>query len=228
MTIGLLECDHVLPAFRHIAGDYRDMFQAFLPGVDWRFFDVCNGVFPAADDECDAYLCTGSKHSVYDEVDWILELQAFVRSLRDTDKKFVGVCFGHQLLGEALGGKVEKAPVGWNVGAHDFEILQNEAWMQPPRERLRLLMMCQDQVLRLPEGATVLARAATCPVAMFRLGRNLLGIQGHPEFPAAYERALMESRVERIGAEKVAAGLESLRTYTPDGAVAAWVRAFLG
>ena len=227
MKIGLLECDHVLEQFRPIAGDYKDMFQAWLPQAEFAFFDACNGHFPADDDDCDAYMCTGSKYSVYDDVDWILELKAFVKKVYAGNKKFVGVCFGHQMLGEALGGKVEKAPAGWNVGAHSFELLQRETWMEPFQSPVRVLMMCQDQVMVLPTGITVLARAATCPVAMFRVGDRMLGIQGHPEFPVAYEAALLESRRERIGNEKTDAGLESLSWPVDRERVGEWVMRFL-
>lgn len=227
MKIGLLECDHVLPELRHIAGDYRDMFLDFLPGPEWAFFDVCNGQFPSATDDCDAYLCTGSKFSVYDEVDWILELKAFVRRIAESDKKFVGVCFGHQMLGEALGGKVQKAASGWNVGVHSFEILRPASWMSPFQPRLNLMMMCQDQVVELPPGSTVLARTAHCPVGMFQVGPNMLGVQGHPEFPKTYEAALLEMRRERIGGEKVDAALASLDLPLDTAVVAEWARQFL-
>ena len=227
MKIGLLECDHVLPELRSIAGDYRDMFLKFLPGPEWAFFDICNGQFPSPADDCDAYLCTGSRFSVYDEIDWIQELKSFVRRVYESDKKFVGVCFGHQMLGEALGGKVQKAASGWNVGVHAFEILQAAPWMSPFQPRLNLMMMCQDQVVQLPPGSTVLARTAACPVGMFQVGSNMLGIQGHPEFPKTYEARLLEMRWERIGTEKVDAALKSLDLRVDAAPVAGWVGHFL-
>lgn len=227
MKIGLLECDHVLPELRHIAGDYRDMFLDFLPGPEWVFFDVCKGQFPSPDDDCDAYLCTGSRFSVYDEVDWILELKSFVKNIYNSDKKFIGVCFGHQMLGEALGGKVKKAESGWNVGVHAFEILQPAPWMSPFQPRLNLMMMCQDQVVQLPPGSTVLARTAHCPVGMFHVGANMLGIQGHPEFPKTYEARLLEMRRDRIGSEKVDAALKSLDLPVDAAPIAAWIGHFL-
>ena len=227
MKIGLLECDHVLPELRSIGGDYRDMFPALLPGLDFVNFDVCNGQFPASVDDCDAWLCTGSKFSVYDEVDWILELKNFVRELHERQKKFIGVCFGHQMLGEALGGKVEKGAAGWCVGVHSFEMVQAEDWMEPFHGNFNLPMSCQDQVVELPAGSKVLASSAACPVAMFRVGKTMLGIQAHPEFPVKYAAALMEMRVERIGVEKVQAGRESLALTVHEKAVAQWIRRFL-
>src|SRR5215217_7450772 len=112
MKVGLLECDHVREELLHIAGDYRQMFPALFSQVapDWefRFYGVCNGHFPESAGECDLYICTGSKFSVYDEEDWILRLKDFVKEIYESGKKYAGICFGHQMLAEALGGKVEK------------------------------------------------------------------------------------------------------------------------
>ena len=115
MNVGLLECDHVLEKFRHIAGDYRDMFAVWLPQFELQAFDVRNGEFPSSVDACDAYLTTGSRFSAYDDEAWIQQLKDFVRQLHEAEKPFVGICFGHQVLAEALGGKVEKAESGWGA-----------------------------------------------------------------------------------------------------------------
>lgn len=231
MKIGLLECDHVRDELKHIAGDYRQMFPALFAQVapDWEFefYDVCNGHFPDDTSECDAYICTGSKNSVYDNEEWIVRLQAFVRELRDSGKVYVGICFGHQLLGESLAGKVQKSEVGWCVGIHSFEVLKTEKWMAPSLSVFNLLMMCQDQVLQLPTGSLLLARTEDCPNAMFQVGDNMLGIQAHPEFSKEYDQALMELRVERIGQEKVATGISSLQMTLNDLEVASWIRNFI-
>ena len=139
MKIGLLECDHVADKFVAISGTYPEMFAALLPEVEFQLYDVCNGEFPQSVDECDAYTSTGSKFSVYDEIDWILQLKDFVFQLYKNDKKFIGVCFGHQIMAEALGGKVLKSEKGWNVGIHPFEIALKENWMDPFQQNLNLL-----------------------------------------------------------------------------------------
>lgn len=227
MKLGLLECDHVADKFRHLSGDYQQMFSAWFPDVKMVPFDVRNGQFPASVTDFDAYLCTGSKYSVYDDVDWIRELQRFVQELYAREKVYVGVCFGHQMLGQALGGRVEKAPGGWCVGAHAFEVIQPENWMSPFQANYRLLMMCQDQIVDLPPDSTVLATTPACPVGMLRVGPRMLGLQAHPEFSVAYERALLEDRVGRIGADKVAAGLESLALPLDAGRVGEWMGNFM-
>src|SRR6266540_3423304 len=218
MNIGLLECDHVLERFRHIAGDYREMFAAlfsrYAPQIALRPFDVCNGEFPPSLDACDAYLTTGSRFSAYDDADWIHALKNFMRQIHEAKKPFVGVCFA-------------RAETGWGVGARGVEIIRRELWMRPEQSRCGLQYMHQDQVERLPEDGVVIGRSDHCPVAIFRAGDSTLGIQAHPEFPKAYSEALLLDRVERIGEERVKAALASLGQPTDEPVVAKWIVEFL-
>ena len=231
MNIGLLGCDDAPERLRHIAGGYREMFEALLkphvPALELEWFDVVKGELPATPDTCDAYICTGSRYSVYDEHAWIAALKNYVRQLHAARKPFVGICFGHQILAQALGGEVTPAEQGWGVGIHEMQILEPEPWMQPAQSELKLQYMHADQVQRMPHGSVVLAAAAHCPVAMFRVGETMLGIEGHPEFPSAYVEALVRIREERIGAARAQAALASLATPADDALAARWIANFL-
>ena len=231
MKIGLLECDHVEGRFPHIEGGYREMFAALLgphvPDLSFHYYDACHGVLPEAPDACDAYLCTGSKYSVYDQREWIAPLEAFLRRLRDAQVPFVGICFGHQMLAQALGGQVTRAPQGWGVGVHEMAIEAAEPWMRPARMACRLQYMHADQVRKLPEGAKVLARSEHCEVAMFRVGDSMLGIEGHPEFTPAYNEALIQARREQIGAERTDRALAGVNGPTDSSVVGQWIAEFL-
>jgi GMP synthase-like glutamine amidotransferase len=231
MKIGLLGCDDVPERLRHIAGGYRDMFEKLLapqiPELELTWFDACKGELPSNTDACDAYICTGSRYSVYEDRDWINGLKAFVRQLHAARKPFVGICFGHQVLAEALGGEVRAATQGWGVGILDMHVTQTEPWMQPPKSNARLEYMHADQVQKLPPESVVLAEAPHCPVAMFKVGETMLGIEGHPEFPAPYVEALVTARKERIGEERANAALASLSQTPDDAVVARWIANFL-
>lgn len=231
MNIGLLQCDHVAERFQAIAGDYPEMFGALFqrhaPAITLTPYAVCDDEWPTTLDECDAYITTGSRFSVYDDVPWIHRLKAFVRELHDVGKPYVGICFGHQMLAEALEGRVAKAPTGWGVGVHACEITQAESWMQSPQRQCKLQYMHQDQVLELPTNAVVLASSPHCPVAMFRVGPHMLGIQAHPEFTANYSRALLHDRRTRIGDERTQQALDSLHQPTDEAVVVQWIAAFL-
>lgn len=223
MKIGLLACDHIQKEFQ----DYPVLFERLFPKHLFEIFNVCEGLFPNSASECDAWIITGSKYSVYDKIDWIIKLKSFVRDIASADKYCIGVCFGHQMLGEAMGGKVQKSENGWCVGVHEFEILNKENWMSPFQSKVNLLMSCQDQIVVLPPNSEVLAKSSQCPAGMIRIGDKMLGIQGHPEFSVNYVKFLMLDRENRIGEATVKVGMESFKTIIDSDLVAEWMNAFL-
>jgi GMP synthase-like glutamine amidotransferase len=230
VRIGILEADHVADRYLPIAGDYGDMFTSMLavadPDARAVRYDVRHGELPESPHECDAWLCTGSSASVFHDEPWIHDLTRFVREVHDSRVPFVGICFGHQLLAHALGGCAERAAV-WGVGALPMELVAAPAWAEPLVSSPTLLYSHQDQVTALPPGGRVLARADHCAMAMLAVDDHMLGLQAHPEFGAPYVRALLEDRVDRIGADETAAALATLDRATDERPVAAWILAFL-
>jgi len=231
MRVGILLCDHVLERYLPIAGDYIDMFTAMVaeahPGAEVVPYDAVRGQLPAAPNECDAWICTGSSASVYDEEPWITALSSFVRAVHDGGVPLVGICFGHQLIAHALGGRTTRAEVGWGVGSIPMDIVANQPWMTPPLPTVTLLYSHQDQVTELPPGGAVLAATPNCPIAMFGLGDDILGIQAHPELGAPYVRALLVDRIDRIGEAGTAAALTSLAQPIDERTMARWIGEFL-
>ena len=109
-------------------GDYPAMFRELLgDGFDYRTYDAEAGALPASTGDHDAYLITGSPAGVYEKLPWLAPLSAFIRAA--DAQKLVGICFGHQIMAEALGGHVEKSAKGWGAGLHDYAILGREPWM---------------------------------------------------------------------------------------------------
>ncbi|XOV84507.1 MAG: GMP synthase [bacterium] len=230
MQIGILQTDHVRDEFIAQYGDYSDMFTKLLMAQDPQLELVTYDVQVAcpADITCDAYLITGSKASVYDNLPWIDELVAFLRRVLAADKKVIGICFGHQLMAHFFGGRVAPAAQGWAVGVHTSHIDETAPWMgEVTCAQVALLSSHKDQVVALPDGAEVFMSNDFCPVAGFTMGSQVLNIQGHPEFVADYASALMDVRAEVLGDTVYQAGKQSLNRPTQSSEVARWILNFI-
>ena len=223
MRLGLLVCDHVRPELRPISGDYPDMFRRLFAGhdqVDVVVYDVIGGELPVTPGECDAWITTGSRHSVNDEAHWIRALEGFVRQVAEARIPFVGICFGHQLIAKAMGGSVVWSERGWGGGLKEVEVAPELGL----GHAYRVLTSHQDQVDSLPPGAEVLGWNEHCPVSMLSVGETLIGIQGHPEFDPEYSAALMGMRRGTVIPEEVVdAGLASLDRPPDSGRLAEWI-----
>lgn len=191
MKIGILQTGHAPEDLQPMLGDYTDMFQDLLhnQGFSFETYNVVDDTWPENAEACDGWLITGSKHGVYEDHPWIAPLEALIRDIAQSGRPLIGVCFGHQIIAQALGGKVEKFPGGWAVGHQTYDFggaqLSFNAWHQ-------------DQVTERPEGALVLASNDFCENAALLYGDRILTIQPHPEFDAAFIAGLIETRGQGV------------------------------
>ncbi len=177
MKIGILQCGHVMDEVKPRFGDLTDLFQRLLAGNGFEFvtFDVVDMVFPALED-ADGWLLTGSRYGVYEDHDFIPPLEQLIRDLRAKAAPIVGICFGHQLIAQALGGTVTQSDKGWAIGPHTYG---------GPGGDITINAWHQDQVLTPPQGAQTILASDFCPFAGLAYGDDILTYQAHPEFPAA-------------------------------------------
>ncbi|KAA3625874.1 MAG: GMP synthase [Proteobacteria bacterium] len=232
MKIGILQCDSVRETLREQGfEDYSEMFierfRRVDPALEFRVYRCMDNEIPSSVDECDGYVSTGSRFSVLDEEVWIRRLEAFVVALVEARVPYVGICFGHQLLAKALGGKVVRADVGWGVGVSENRIEAPQWWMgEEPLDEVNLVVSHQDQVVKLPEQMKTIGGSEFCPIYFCVVDDHALSIQGHPEFSRDYSRALMEMRRGLIPAKVIDDGIKSLELRVDDEETFRWMVRF--
>lgn len=231
ISLGILDCDELAPELRADYDCYHAMFKSLLQfassTINFRRYHVLAGELPTSVDACDAYLVTGSKTGVYDNEAWLPALRVFLASAYDADKRLLGICFGHQLLADVLGGKAQKSSKGWGVGALTHQQVEVPEWMQPAPHALTLLFSHQDQVTQLPASAQLLYGSDFCPFGAFYIPQRVLSFQGHPEFTKDYSQRLMTIRQSRYAEGQYQQGVDSLKQTIDDEQVAHWMVDFI-
>jgi GMP synthase-like glutamine amidotransferase len=203
-------------------GDYPSMFERLLgDGFETESFDVQAGELPG--NGHDAILITGSPAGVYDPLPWIEPLQQFIRGSKDS--KMVGICFGHQIMAEALGGHVVKSDKGWGAGLHRYAIVGEEPWLGGTRD-VAIPASHQDQVVARPPNTEIVAASDFTPFAALAwTDRPAISFQFHPEFQPAFAKALIAERYDIVPDPDAA--MASLDAPNDNMRVGGWIRRFL-
>jgi len=231
MKIGILNSDTVQIDGAAEFGQYPEMFSKVFwtvdPNIQFKTYEVQYNDYPQDINECDAYLITGSKASCYDNVQWIHALKQFIKALHKNKKKLIGVCFGHQIIAEALGGSVGKSPSGWHAGV-DSIFLNNDALEYGDQgKKYNLVFSHQDEVKRLPRNATLIAESASCPIGMFLIENHIFCTQGHIELDKKFARMIYDFRKKQIGDSKHQHACETLDMQTDEHEIAKSLLEFL-
>lgn len=235
MKIGVLEAGPVAEQLVGKFGSYTRFFKGFLaphlPEANFRGYKCYEGDLPQSPDEADCWIVTGSKFGAYEAHDWIPPLEDFLRRTYDAGAPIAGFCFGHQILAQALGGKVIKSPKGWGLGAMSYDITEHPAWMAGAADRYTSHALHQDQVVALPDGASVIARSDFCEYAALAYGPldrpRAITVQSHPEFSAEFLGDLIDVRRGTLFDDATAeAALATLGTAVNNSDWGRWVASF--
>ncbi|XP_024383093.1 gamma-glutamyl peptidase 5 isoform X2 [Physcomitrium patens] len=187
-----------------------------------RYAVLTTGQFPSPEElqMYDGFVVTGSRHDAHGDEEWIEKLCGVLRHINYMRKKSLCVCFGHQVLSRALGGKTGRAPIGWEVGLREISLTNaffSKSYAAGVPPKLKVLEVHRDQVMEIPPGAELLASSGRTGIEMFAMGEHALAIQGHPEFFEDVVVDLLEGRLAPMmtEAEKKLAE-ESLSKGKPD------------
>ncbi|MEK9968307.1 MAG: type 1 glutamine amidotransferase [Ferrovibrio sp.] len=224
MNIGILECGLIPEALQSRYDGYGDMFArqfaALLPGASFTVISIVQGAALPAADACDAWVIPGSKHGVYDDLPWIEPLKHFIREAATLQRPMVGVCFGHQIIAEALGGRVEKAAIGFRVGMEQYRTSLGLAG--GGETTVAMPAFHQDQIIVQPPHTEIVASSPACAFAALRYTEApVLTVQFHPEFTRPY----LSDLIDVLSKQDVAPGLPENAVLDDTGMK--WLAAFL-
>jgi GMP synthase-like glutamine amidotransferase len=225
MNVAILETGRPPGDLAARFGDYPAMFEELLgTGFATTVYDVAAGALPARPRAHPAYIVTGSPAGVYDDLPWIGPLKAFLREAKG-QAKLVGICFGHQIMAEAFGGRVEKSAKGWGAGLQTYQVTGRAPWMDAA-DRVSVPVSHQDQVVVQPPRTSVLAASDFTRYGVLAWqDQQALSMQFHPEFAPDYAKALIRLRRDILPDPDTA--LASLDAPDDRARVAGWIRRFL-
>jgi len=198
MKIGILLVGRASEDLVDEYGTYAEMLIALINTeeqvFEFKTFNILDDEFPKDHLECDGWIVTGSPHGVYEDHSWIPTVSQLINNIYEANLPIFGVCFGHQLIAQALGGHVEKSEKGWGLGLHTYQVNNKPDYMSNLSEEVTLNICHQDQVLRPPQGATIYAKSDFCENAGFYIKDKVLTMQAHPEFLVDFTKALLTAR----------------------------------
>lgn len=200
----------------------------WMPGWDFSIFRVSEDHWPADDAPApDAWLVTGSPASVHDDRPWIRRLLLLLASLHARRRPMVGLCFGHQALATALGGRVGDSPGGWRVGTAPLPLARPQPWMQPGQAALTLYAVHNEQVLALPPGAEIVGGDDFCPVGAMAVDHHVFSTQYHPEFSEAFMTDVLQALGGELPEPLLAAGRRQIAQPADGALLMRWIAQFL-
>jgi len=221
MKLGILQTGRSPEEMLAEHGDYDGKFRELLAGHDFTFvtYPVLDNVFPESPKDAEGWIITGSKFGAYEDHDWIPPLEDLIRAIYAQKVPMAGFCFGHQIIAQALGGKVEKFSGGWALGATDYAYENTES-------PVTINAWHQDQVVEKPQDARVIAENNFCKYAALAYGDDIVTWQPHPEFGADFIEGLLDARRNVVPPEDADDAERRLGRETSNNLIADHIAAF--
>ena len=180
---------------------FRALLQPLRPSWTFTAVQVEAGEFPNTVNSFDGYIITGSPASANGTEAWVEKLMGCIRELNANKIPTIGICFGHQVIARALGGRVDKNPGGWGFGVAPTNFEAHEKWMVPAFQSLNLYSAHNEQVVALPPNAEVLGGSAFCPIGSYKIGNHIFTTEYHPEMTPEFIIDLSHAFEKYVGTD---------------------------
>ncbi|CAN7342420.1 type 1 glutamine amidotransferase [Devosia sp. LjRoot3] len=231
MRLTIIQTGDVPEPLRNNFGPYHSMFERMFDSTENGFsYEVVtaydNSLLPDPS-RIEGIVITGSPAGVYEDHDWLPPLREFIRRAYSAKTPMLGICFGHQIMADALGGDVRKSEKGWGLGRHAYRVASRPDFMAGAPETLAIACSHQDQVIVPPaEAEVILASDFTPNAGLFYKSGKALSFQPHPEFLDDYALALVELRRGRAPDEVVEQGVASFAQSSDSARTADYIGKF--
>lgn len=196
---------------------HETLFSHANPNVKFNVFMSMDGELPTTLHDDEIYLIPGCMNSAYDPLSWIDKMQSWIRHAVNSKMFLVGICFGHQIIAQALGGKVERYAGGWGTGIRESQVIDKSLLDAFPDGKLRLLYNHHDQVVYPPDEAITLATSDFCRYEALMIGHHVYTFQGHPEYTPYYIRYYLNNLAANQDPAIIKRALHSLEVMSPQG-----------
>ena len=192
------------------------LFKDKVPLWNINVYNIYENIFPEQLNYYNAFIITGSAYGVYEDYDWIKKLFEVIKKIVHFKIPLLGICFGHQAIAKALGGHVIKYSKGWGIGIKEITTIKHKSLLGNFK-KLNLIFFHQDQVVKLPKSAELIASNSFCTISSFSIDNSVLTLQAHPEFNKDFSLKLLEARKSNIKNKTYLQAVNELETLEHDG-----------